>query len=74
LYSPVSNMDKASQALARGIPSGVPRSYRTVADHSGVPCSTLYYRAHGRRSLEAKAQAQQYLALFEEQAVVKFIL
>jgi hypothetical protein len=67
-------MDRASQALAYGVPSGVHRSYRTVADHSGVLCSTLYHRAHGRRSLEAKAQAQQYLAPFEEQAVVKFIL
>jgi hypothetical protein len=76
LYSYVPNMDKASQALAHGIPTGVPRSYRTVADHNVVPCCTLYHRAHGRRSLEAKAQAQaqQYLAPFEEQAVVKFIL
>ena len=74
LYSHVPDMDKANQALAHGVPTGVHRSYRTVADHSGVPCSTLYHRAHGRRSLEAKAQAQQYLAPFEEQAAVKFIL
>jgi len=74
LYSHVPYMDKASQALAHGVPTGVPRSYRAVADHSGVPCSTLYHRAHGRQSIEAKAQAQQYLVPFEEQAVVKFIL
>ena len=67
-------MDRASKALAQGLPSSVPRSYRALADHSNVPCSNLYHRAHGRRSLEAKAQAQQYLAPFEGQAAVKFIL
>lgn len=67
-------MDKASQALAQGVPTGMSSLYRAVADHSGVPCSTLYYPAHGRQSIEAKAQAQQYLAPFEEKAVVQFIL
>jgi hypothetical protein len=33
LYSHVPNMDKASQALAHGVPTGVSRSYRTAADH-----------------------------------------
>lgn len=59
-------MDKASQALAHGVPTGIPSSYRAVADHSGVPYSTLYQRARGRQSIEPKAQGQQYLALFEE--------
>ncbi|KAM0703962.1 hypothetical protein Q7P35_008968 [Cladosporium inversicolor] len=67
-------MDKASQALAQGVPTGIPSSYRAVADHSGVPYSTLYQRARGRQSIEAKAQGQQYLAPFEEKAVVDFIL
>ena len=67
-------MDRASQALARGVPTGVPSSYRAVADHSGVPYSTLYQRARGRQSIEAKAQGQQYLAPFEEKAVVDFVL
>jgi hypothetical protein len=67
-------MDKASQVLAQGPPSGVPRSYRAIADHSGVPRSTLHHRAHGRRSMEEKAESQQYLTPFEEKAVVDFIL
>jgi hypothetical protein len=67
-------MDKASQALAQGLPTGVPESYRAFADHSGVPCSTLYHRARGRQSIQAKAQSQQYLAPFEEKAVVQSIL
>jgi hypothetical protein len=37
------NMDRASQVLAQG----VPKSYRALADHSNVPHSTLYHRAHG---------------------------
>jgi hypothetical protein len=74
LYSHVPAMDKASQALAQGLPTGVPESYRAFADHSGVPCSTLYHRARGRQLIQAKAQSQQYLAPFEEKAVVQFIL
>lgn len=67
-------MDKASQVLAQGPPSGVPRSYRTIADHSGVPRSTLHNRSHVRRSIEEKAESQQYLTPFEEKAVVDFVL
>jgi len=70
----MASMDKASQVLAQGPDPGVPRSYRAIADHSGVPRSTLHHRARGRRSIEAKAQSQQYLAPFEEKAVVEFIL
>jgi hypothetical protein len=33
--------NKASQALAQGLPDGVPKSSRTIADHSGVPHPTL---------------------------------
>ena len=66
LFSHVPDMDKASQALAHGVPTGIPSSYRAVADHSGVPYSTLFQRARGRQSIEPKAQGQQYLALFEE--------
>ena len=74
MYSHIPAMDKASQALAQGLPTGVPKSYCAFADHSGVPCSTLYHRARGRQSIQAKAQSQQYLAPFEEKAVVQFIL
>jgi hypothetical protein len=48
-------MDKASQVLAQGVPPGVPRSYRALADHGNVPHITLYYRDRGRRSMKEKA-------------------
>lgn len=67
-------MDKASQALAQGLPTSVPRSYRALADHSSVPRSTLHARARGQQSIEAKAQSQQYLTPFEEKAMIAFIL
>jgi hypothetical protein len=67
-------MDRASQVLAQGVPPGVPRSYRALADHSDVPRSTLHHRAHGRPSVEKKAQGQQYLKPWEEDVVVKFLL
>jgi hypothetical protein len=67
-------MDRASQALAQGLPTSVPRSFRAIADHTDVPRSTLHARAHGRRSIEAKAQSQQYLTPFEEKAMVDFVL
>ncbi|KAM0703871.1 hypothetical protein Q7P35_008876 [Cladosporium inversicolor] len=67
-------MDRASKALAQGLPSSVPRSYRALADHSNVPRSTLHDRARGQRSIEAKAQSQQYLTPYEERAMIDFIL
>jgi len=48
-------MDKASQVLAQGVPPGVPRSYRALADHGNVPHSTLHHRARGRPLIEEKA-------------------
>ena len=67
-------MDPAGFALAHARPDGLPQSYRALADHAGVPCSTLHHRARGRRSLRAKAECQQYLTPAEEQAVVEFLL
>lgn len=67
-------MDKASQVLAQGVPPGVSNSYRARADHGNIPRSTLYHRARGRRSIEEKAQGQQYLTPWEEDVVVKFLL
>ena len=67
-------MDKASNALAQRLPVSVPRSFRTIADHTDVPRSTLHARARGRRSLEAKAQSQQYLTPSEEKAMVDLVL
>ncbi|EMR88324.1 hypothetical protein BcDW1_3031 [Botrytis cinerea BcDW1] len=67
-------MDKASQVLIRGVPPGVPRSYRALADHGNVPHSTLHHRARGRPSIEEKARGQQYLKPYEEDVVVKYLL
>jgi hypothetical protein len=67
-------MDRASQVLAQGVPPGVPRSYRALADHGNVPRSTLHHRARGRRSMEEKAQSQQYLTPWEEDVLIKYLL
>ncbi|PQE21977.1 hypothetical protein CJF32_00009926 [Rutstroemia sp. NJR-2017a WRK4] len=49
-------MDRASQVLAQGVPNGVPKSYRALADYHGdVGYTTLYYRDNGRQSIEEKA-------------------
>ena len=45
-----------------------------LAEQGEVPLSTLYHRAHGRRSRELKAQNQQYLNLSEEKALLDFVL
>jgi hypothetical protein len=68
------NIDRASQILAQGVPPGVPRSYRALADHSNIPRSTLHHRARGRGSMEEKAQSQQYLTLWEEDVLIKYLL
>ena len=67
-------MDKASQVLAQGVPVGMPKSYRALADHSGAARSTLHHRAQGRPSLKQKAEGQQYLTPWEERALLKFLL
>ena len=52
----------------------MPRTFDAMLKRSNVPLSTLHYRAHGRRSIEEKAQSQQYLTPCEEKAVVEFML
>jgi len=68
-------MDPASQALAQDLPPGVRRSCSALAKHHGnVSRTTVYYRKKGRRSKQAKAQAQQYLSPSEEKALVDFLV
>ncbi|OWY53295.1 hypothetical protein AALT_g11514 [Alternaria alternata] len=74
LFHPVVAMDKAARVLAQGLPPAVPTSYHALADHGEVPPSTLYARAQGRRSMEEKAQSQQYLSPCEEDALVNFLI
>ena len=52
---------------------GEPRTYDAISKRSRVPSSTLYYRDHGRRSREEKAQGQQYLTPSEEKALEKYM-
>jgi len=37
-------MDRASQVLAQGVPPGVPKSYRALADHGRCPSLRTYTR------------------------------
>ncbi|PSN58835.1 hypothetical protein BS50DRAFT_445619, partial [Corynespora cassiicola Philippines] len=66
--------DRESLVLSQDVPPGIRRSYRARADHGGVAASTLNHRALGRRSMKEKAQRQQYLTPWEEEALVKFLL
>lgn len=63
-------MDRAGPVLAKGVSPRVPKSYRALTDHGGVPPSTLHHRARGRRSIEEKAESQLYLTPVEAKAVV----
>jgi hypothetical protein len=67
-------MDRASRVLAQALPAHLPRTYAALADWGDVPLTTIYHRAHGRRSKEEHAQSRQYLTAEEEKALVKFLL
>jgi hypothetical protein len=67
-------MAKASRVLVEGVSPGVPFSFRALADHREVPHSTAHHHSQGQQSHEQKAQDQQYLTLWEEEALVEFIL
>lgn len=67
-------MDRASQALADGLPPAVRRTYAALSEHSNVPLSTLHHRARGRLSKKVTAERRQYLTPEEERAVVNFLL
>jgi hypothetical protein len=45
-------MDKASRVLAQPVLPSLSRLYRARADRSGVPHTTLHYRARGRPSIK----------------------
>jgi hypothetical protein len=65
--------DGASKALAEASLPGEPRTYDARSKRSGVPLTTLYYRDHGRPSIEAKAEGQRYLTPSEEKALEKYL-
>ena len=67
-------MDEPSRVLAQGLPEGMHKSFRALADYSDVPRTTLQHRARGRRSKEEKARSQHYLYPWEAKALVKFLV
>jgi len=67
-------MDVASRALVEPLPDGIPDTFPARAAHFNVALATLYARASGRPSREAKAVDQQYLYPYEEKAVSDFLI
>ena len=70
----VMHPDRASKVLAQSLSSDAPRTWAALSEESGVPLTTLYYRANKRPSIQEKAQGQQYLTPDEEKALVTFLL
>ncbi|KAF2676794.1 DDE-domain-containing protein [Lentithecium fluviatile CBS 122367] len=68
-------MDPASQVLAQTLPPSVRRTYAALAERSDVNVSrtTLWYRAKGRPSRQAKANGQQYLTPPEEKGLAQYL-
>ena len=67
-------MDPASDVLSEGLDPTQPRAYAALSKSSKVPRTTLWYRAHGRPSIQEKAKRQQYLTPSEEKALVEYLL
>ena len=67
-------MDRVSQVLAQGLPPDVSKTWAALSERSGVPLTTLYYRAHRRHSIKQKVQGQQYFTPEEEKALATFLL
>jgi hypothetical protein len=67
-------MDRASQVLAQGVPPGVPKSYRALADHHGNVSHSTLHRTRGQPPIEEKARGQQYLKPYEEEVIIKYLL
>ncbi|KKA24370.1 hypothetical protein T310_1555 [Rasamsonia emersonii CBS 393.64] len=70
-----SNIANPATAAPAGISdASTNKSYAALSASSGVPQSTLWHRAHARRSRKAKAASQQYLTPQEEKALVDYLL
>jgi len=65
--------DRDSKALVEASLPREPRMYDTIFKRSGVPVATHYHRNHGRPSIQAKAQSQQYLTISKEKALEKYL-
>ena len=50
-------------------PPDVPRTWAVLSERSGVPLSTVHYRAYRRQSMEEPAQGRQYLTPEDEKTL-----
>jgi hypothetical protein len=67
-------MNPATRALTEALPDGIPDTLAARAAHFNVPLSTLGHCKLEQESIQAKAQKQRYLTLYEANAVVEFLL
>jgi hypothetical protein len=67
-------MDTASIALSEGLEPNEPMTYTALSVRHKVPRTTLWNRAHGQPSIEAKAAGQQYLTPAEEIALANYVI
>jgi hypothetical protein len=67
-------MDPASIALSEGLEPNEPTTYTALSIRHKVPRTTLWNRAHGQPSIEAKAAGQQYLSPAEEIALTNYVI
>ena len=67
-------MDPASIALSNGLEPNEPRTYTALSKRHNVPRTTLWNRAHGLLSIEARAKSQQYLTPAEEKALARYLI
>jgi hypothetical protein len=52
----------------------MPDTYAALAAHGDVPLFTLYHRARGQCLRAAKAESHLYLTLYEEKALVQYLI
>jgi hypothetical protein len=67
-------MDPASIALSEGLEPNEPMTYTALSVRHKVPRTTLWNRAHGQPSIEAKAAGRQYLTPTEEIALANYAI
>jgi len=67
-------MDQATAVLSEFSDSTKSKTYAAMSALSNIHVSTLWHRAHRRRSRREKAEGQQYLTPSEEKALVHYLL
>jgi hypothetical protein len=67
-------MDPVSVALSEGLGPNEPTTYKALSDRHKVSRTTLWNRAHGQPSIDAKTVSQQYLTPAEEKALANHVI